>query len=1104
MGNTPDSEPICEGARMKDQYKTKKQLIEELEVLRNQLVKLKKAKTNRKRSEETLRESEETFKALAENANDGILITVGEGIQAYANRRAGEITGYSVAELLKSSIKDLVHPDELEKIMGKYRKRLAGEPAPPQYETIIIRKDGKSLPIELTAAKTVWQGQPANLVIFRDITERKQMEQALAVREQEYRTLLENIPDLLVRYDPDLRRIYVNPAWEKASGLSAGDVINVPAADIPKVPKPTVDEYMARLRKVLETGTPQAIEFTWVNARGVTLFLEYVIVPEYDQNGKIVSVLAVGHDLTERKRVENIMQARLRLLEFASSHSMDELLTATLDEIEALTGSTIGFYHFLEADQKTLSLQNWSTNTLKTMCTAAGKGSHYDIAQAGVWVDCVYERRPVIHNDYVSLPHRKGMPEGHALVVREVVVPILRGNLIKAITGVGNKSTNYNESDIEIVSQLGDLSWDITDRKRAEEALRESEEKYRTLFEESFDGLFITSPRGKILDMNKKGIMMFGYDTKDEILSLDLERDVYAYPPDRKRILAMVNAQGTAEYEVVVKKKNGEEMLTYCSLTAVKDEQGAITTYRGIIRDITERKKVEEALRESEEKYRDLVENINDILYATDEHGTVTYIAPTIESLSGYTTSEIIGRPFSEFVYKEDIPFVLEKFQQDVSGHAEPNEYRMLTKSGVVRWVRTSSRPFFRETRVVGLRGVTTDVTDRKRAEEESEALREQLRQSQKMEAIGRLAGGIAHDFNNLLTIIKGYSQLSLIELKEDSPLKGSIEQIDKATDRAADLVRQLLAFSRRQILEMRVLDLNTTLANLHNMLRRLIGEDIELTMVLAEDLGRVKTDLGWIEQAIMNLVVNAKDAMPKGGKLTIETANVELDEAYARAHVAVTSGRYVMIAVSDTGAGMTPEVRERLFEPFFSTKEKDKGTGLGLSTVYGIVKQSGGNIWVYSEPGKGSTFKIYLPRVDEPLEQPREKLLGDELLRGSETIRLVEDEEEVRKLAVRVLERQGYKVLSARDGDEALLVCERHKDPIHLMLTDVVMPGMSGHEVAKRLEPSHPEMKVLYMSGYTDNAIVMHGVLVQGVNYIQKPFTVNGLTKKVREVLEQ
>jgi CheY-like chemotaxis protein len=312
------------------------------------------------------------------------------------------------------------------------------------------------------------------------------------------------------------------------------------------------------------------------------------------------------------------------------------------------------------------------------------------------------------------------------------------------------------------------------------------------------------------------------------------------------------------------------------------------------------------------------------------------------------------------------------------------------------------------------------------------------------------------------------------------------------------------LAFSRRQILEMKVWDLNTILTNLQNMLRRLIGEDIELTTVLAGDLGRVKTDLGWIEQAIMNLVVNARDAMPSGGKLTIETENAVLDEAYVSRRVGVKPGRYVMLSVSDTGVGMTPEVRERLFEPFFSTKEKDKGTGLGLSTVYGIVKQTDGDIWVYSEPGKGSTFKIYLPRVDEPLEQLRERVPADKLLRGSETILLVEDEEDLRKLALLILERQGYKVLAARDGDEALLICEQHKDPIHLLLTDVVMPRMSGHELAKRLESSHPEAKVLYMSGYTDNAIVLHGVLVEGVNYIQKPFTVDALTKKVREVLER
>jgi CheY-like chemotaxis protein len=287
-------------------------------------------------------------------------------------------------------------------------------------------------------------------------------------------------------------------------------------------------------------------------------------------------------------------------------------------------------------------------------------------------------------------------------------------------------------------------------------------------------------------------------------------------------------------------------------------------------------------------------------------------------------------------------------------------------------------------------------------------------------------------------------------------------------------------------------------------MLRRIIGEDIELVTQLGEDLGRVKTDPGQIEQVVMNLAVNAKDAMPKGGKLIIETANVELDEAYAHAHVAVTPGRYVMIAVSDTGAGMAPEVRDRVFEPFFTTKEKGKGTGLGLSTVYGIVKQSSGNIWVYSEPGKGTTFKIYLPHVDEPAEKLKAQVVGEELPRGSETILIVEDDEEVRNLAARVLKAQGYIVLDGSYGDEALNVCRKHKGPIHLLVTDVVMPGMDGRALSERLSHLHPEMKVLYMSGYTEDAIIHHGVMGKGMNYIQKPFTVNGLTRKVREVLNQ
>jgi CheY-like chemotaxis protein len=304
--------------------------------------------------------------------------------------------------------------------------------------------------------------------------------------------------------------------------------------------------------------------------------------------------------------------------------------------------------------------------------------------------------------------------------------------------------------------------------------------------------------------------------------------------------------------------------------------------------------------------------------------------------------------------------------------------------------------------------------------------------------------------------------------------------------------------------MEAKVLDLNALLQNLDKMLRRIIGEDIELVTSLGENLGTVKADPGQIEQVIINLAVNAKDAMPKGGRLTIETANTELDDSYARAHVAVTPGPYVMIAVSDTGTGMPPEVRDRVFEPFFTTKGKGKGTGLGLSTVYGIVKQSGGNIWIYSESGKGTTLKIYLPRVDEPAEEVKTQAVGEEFPLGSETILIVEDDKEVRNLAVRILKRQGYTVLDGSYGAEAFNACRQHKGPIHLLVTDVVMPGMDGRALSESLSKLHPEMKVLYMSGYTDDAIIRHGVMEKGMNYIQKPFTVNGLTNKVREVLDK
>jgi nitrogen-specific signal transduction histidine kinase/ActR/RegA family two-component response regulator len=388
------------------------------------------------------------------------------------------------------------------------------------------------------------------------------------------------------------------------------------------------------------------------------------------------------------------------------------------------------------------------------------------------------------------------------------------------------------------------------------------------------------------------------------------------------------------------------------------------------------------------------------------------------------------------------------------------------------------------------------DITERKQLEE-------QFMQAQKMEAFGRLAGGVAHDFNNLLTVILGYCELGLQSLEPQEPLREHIEEIHKAGERAAGLTRRLLAFSRQQALAPQVLDLNTLVANLDKLLRRLIGEDIELVTIQSPGLGTVKADPGQLEQVIMNLVVNARDAMPQGGKLIIETANADLDEAYAGRHVTVKPGPYVTLAVSDTGTGMDAGVLAHIFEPFFTTKERGKGTGLGLATVYGMVKQSGGNVWAYSEPGRGTTFKIYLPRLKEIALEPSPLITCIPLAQGSETILVVEDEEEVRALVRGILQGRGYSVLEASRPSEALATCQHHKGPIHLLLTDVVMPEMSGPELAQRFKGFHSDARVLYMSGYTGDAIVHFGILDSANPFVQKPFTTDAFAQKVREVLD-
>jgi PAS domain S-box-containing protein len=508
---------------------------------------------------------------------------------------------------------------------------------------------------------------------------------------------------------------------------------------------------------------------------------------------------------------------------------------------------------------------------------------------------------------------------------------------------------------------------------------------------------------------------------------------------------------------------------------------------------------VERMLRRNEKLIAAVLESASQGILAVDREGHLVLANARTSELFGYTREELTGQPV-EMLLPEAVRVAHVQHRHDYLRHPRVRpmgvglELSGRRKDGTEFPVEISLSYVQTENGFFAIAFVT-DITSRKQLEE-------QLLQSQKMEAVGRLAGGVAHDFNNMLTIISGYNRLLLNHLAPQDPQRGYAEEVLKAADRAAALTKQLLAFSRRQVMQPRVLNVNELLHETEKMLRRLLGEDIELTLMLQPSIGNVKADPGHIEQAIFNLAVNGRDAMPRGGRITIETASVDLDEAYVRTHLGVKPGRYIMIAVSDTGHGMSTETRRHIFEPFYTTKERGKGTGLGLATVYGIVKQSGGDIWVYSEPNKGTTFKLYFPEVIEPATAASAKTQVPNA-KGSETLLVVEDEPGVARLITNILRQEGYTVLEATDSLEALQVSAKYEGKIDLVLTDVVMPNMGGAQLAAELRRKRPEMKVVYMSGYTENAIVHHGVLDSGVEFLPKPFTIEGLLAKIRWILD-
>ncbi len=644
------------------------------------------------------------------------------------------------------------------------------------------------------------------------------------------------------------------------------------------------------------------------------------------------------------------------------------------------------------------------------------------------------------------------------------------------------------------------ISRDVTERRRLEAERDQLLARHQLQIERLPLAYVLHDAELRVIEWNPAAEALFGY-RKDEVLGQDVLP--LLVPPDTLphvgEVFERLRAGDMTAHSVNANRtKDGRTILCNWYNTPLTDRTGAFAGVLGLAVDVTRERQSEEALRLRERALESVSQGIL-IVDALRPDLPIIYANPAFERLTGYTRGEVIGRNGRMLQGRDTDPTALAELRRAVrEGRACTVELLNYKKDGTPFWNELSVSPVRDgEGRLTHFVGVQTDVTARRRLEE-------QYRQSQKMEVVGRLAGGIAHDFNNLLTVINGYGEVVMCALKPGDQTRELVGEMVKAGERAASLTRQLLAFSRQQMMTPRVLNLNTVVTDMEKMLRRVIGEDIDLEARLQPGLNPVKADPGQIEQVILNLAVNARDAMPRGGKLTVETRNVELEGDCAGSSAGLAPGNYVLLAVSDTGVGMPPDVRARVFEPFYTTKGPGKGTGLGLATVHGIISQSGGRVEVYSEPGHGTTFKIYLPRTSGPAPTGKSHA-GTQAPapKGSETVLLAEDEDSVRALSHQILQSSGYNVLVAADGESALRVVEQETGPIHLLVSDVVMPGMGGRQLVERLQDAHPEMRVLYLSGYADDAVIRHGVLEAEVNFLQKPFSGTALARKVREVLD-
>lgn len=1021
--------------------------------------------TEEKQAERALRAKTEELERYFNQSLDLLCVATTEGRFLRLNPEWERTLGYAISELENQMFLDLVHPDDLPSTLDTIAC-LSEQKAVLGFQNRYRHKDGSYRWIEW---RSISQG---NLIYAaaRDITDRKQAEQAVSESERYLRAILQIAADGFWIIDCGGRLVEVNDAYCAMTGYGRDEILglSIGVLDADETP----DETASRIERIIAKGS-ETFEARHRRKNGEVFPIEVSATYIQERGGQFV---CFGRDLSERRQREERIALLGRMLDAAPA-------AISIHNTEG---------RFLFANRETFAMHG------------------YDDPEAFMAIN-LHDLDAPESEEKLAERFRQIAEEGEA----RFEVEHYRRDGSTFPLEVMAKAIEWHGQPAVL-----SIATDITERKRMEEDLAQTQALLMAAVEQTPAGILVAdAPDVRIRLVNPAALGIRGDSPRSlKDIPIDLHSSRWqtfwpdgtpVAPEDLPLSRAVLKGETVTNMEVIICREDGETRYVLANAAPVRNAQGNIVAGVVVFPDITERKRAEQMLLRERERLQFVIDGSRLATWEWNIQTNETVFNETWARMLGYMIEELTPYNYETWlrlVCPEDREKAQDRLARCLRGEAPyyECEYRMLGKDGHWVWILDQGRVMTRDSEGQPLMmfGTHLDITERKRAEEEREKLREQLNQAQKMESVGRLAGGVAHDFNNMLNVILGHVDLALEELSREHPLRASLDEIGRAAQRSADLTRQLLAFARRQTIAPRVIDLNATIEGMLKMLRRLIGEDLELLWKPMEPLERVRVDPVQIDQLLANLCVNARDAVDEGGRITIETGRSEFDEDYCAVHSGFSPGRYVMLAVSDNGRGMDSETLSHLFEPFYTTKGVGEGTGLGLATVYGIVKQNKGFVNVYSELGRGSTFRIYLPVYEGgAVEEAAEPV--EDVSRGHETVLLVEDEPAILALGTKMLDRLGYQTLAASTPGEALNLAREHSGEIHLLITDVVMPEMNGRDLARNLLSLYPNLKRLFMSGYTANVIAHQGVLDEGVNFLQKPFSFRELSAKVREALE-